>query len=141
VLGWSEKLDTVWPRSEFDDRWELLPAGSMPVDEFLHSLDLFVYEVRPELSESWGRAVVEAMLCGAVPLVPADPRHHLHRLVPHGEAGFHCACREDFGHYARLLETDIALRDRMSRAARRFAEQQLCNVSDHLSRWRMVFED
>jgi glycosyltransferase involved in cell wall biosynthesis len=83
--------------------------------------------------------VVEAMLCGVIPLIPADPRHHLHLLVPHGTAGFHCASREEFGHYARLLEEDRELRVRMAREARRHAEEVLCCAEEHLEQWRMVF--
>ena len=139
VLGWSEQLDGIWPRERFDDRWELLAAGSVEVAEFLQGVDLLVYDVHPELSESWGRAVVEAMLCGVIPLIPADPRHHLHLLVPHGTAGFHCASREEFGHYARLLEEDRELRVRMAREARRHAEEVLCCAEEHLEQWRTVF--
>ena len=139
VMGWGGKLLERWPRERFDERWELLPPRAEPVPAFLHSLDLFVYDLSPRCRESWGRAVVEAMLTGVVPLIPADKRHHLHALVPHGEAGFHCANQAEFGHYARLLERDEKLRLQMSRRAREWAETRLCNAAEHLALWRRVF--
>ncbi len=139
VMGWGGKIAEQWPRKRFDGRWELLPPCAEPTAAFLQSLDLFVYELGASCCESWGRAVVEAMLTGAVPLVPADRRHHLHALVPHGQAGFHCATRAEFGHYARRLEADDALRLKMSRQARAWAEKKLCNTEEHRERWRRLF--
>lgn len=141
VLGWSAQMTALWENHAWDDRWELLPAGSVPVVDFLNTVDLLVYEVGPRFRESWGRAVVEAMLCGVVPLVPAGPEHHLEQLVPHGMGGFVCNGREDFGTYARQLQDDPALLQRMSLGAREWASQVLCRASDHLALWHRVFQE
>ena len=111
----------------------------MPAAAFLDGIDVLVYDTSVRFSESWGRAVVEAMLSGAVPLVPADPRHHLHQLVPHGAAGFHCATRADFTRYARLLQTDASRLAEMSAYARKWAVGRLCDAQDHRARWNDVF--
>ena len=103
-------------RALFDGRWELFPTAAMPSAAFLDGIDVLVYDTSERFAESWGRAVVEAMLTGAVPLVPADPRHHLHQLVPHGVAGFHCATRADFARYARELQGDAGRLAEMSGA-------------------------
>lgn len=139
IMGWSDELSRRWTGHTFDGRWEILPTAALPTAAFLDGIDVLVYETSPRFSESWGRAVVEAMLTGAVPLVPADPRHHLHRLVPHGEAGFHCATRADFSRYARLLQADAARLAEMSACAREWAVGRLCRVDDHLARWNHVF--
>jgi len=139
VMAWDKELARRWNGHDFDERWEFLSMMAERPANFLQSLDLFVYELGPKFNERWGRSTVEAMLTGAVPLVPADRRHHLHALVPHGEAGFHCDSQEEFGHYARLLEEDPVLRLRMSRRAREWAETKLCNADEHRALWRRVF--
>lgn len=141
VMAWSDQLRDRWQGHPFDARWEFLNAAAEPTVDFLHSLDVLVYDLSPRLRESWGRAVVEAMLTGAVPLVPAGSRHHLENLVPHGIGGFHCHGPEDFGRYARLLQDDPSLLSRMSLAARDWAETRLCNEEEHLALWRKVFSE
>ena len=157
VMAWSEELSARWPgmegaggsgggtaagsrRSMGAVRWELLRAMEEEPAAFLRSLDLFVYELGPRCRESWGRAAVEAMLCGAVPLVPRGGGHHLEHLVRHGVAGFLCADRGEFAEYARLLQDDAARRFQMSRAARDWAAGELCDAERHRRMWREVFE-
>jgi glycosyltransferase involved in cell wall biosynthesis len=138
VMGWGRALQECWSEHHFDSRWELLE----PQDDtagFLQSLDLFVYEVGHQCRESWGRVVVEAMLTGAVPLVPAGGRHHLESLVQHQKTGFICQSRADYARFAQYLEQHPVKRHRIARAARAFAVRYLCNVSTHLRRWDKVF--
>lgn len=139
VLGWSGQVQSRWPSHHFDNRWELLPPGAEPTLDFLHSLDIMIHDVSPRLRESWGRSTVEAMLTGAVPLVPRGGGHHLEHLVPHGIGGFHCEDRKDFAHYARMLQDDAGLLRRMSLGAHEWAAHNLCRQEDHLERWRRVF--
>lgn len=115
--------------------WDLLPPGAEEVTAFLHSLDVYVYDTGPGLRESWGRAVVEAMLTGLPVLIPADRRHHLHELVPHGVAGFHCTTRADWEQAMHCL-TDPKTRERMGRAAAAYARRVLCNAEEHRAAWR-----
>lgn len=140
VMGWSDDLARRWAGHRFDDRWELLPTAAVPAAGFLDGLDLLVYDTSSRFSESWGRAVVEAMLSGVVPLVPADPRHHLHRLVPHKHAGFQCGTPSDFRRYARRLQGDADLLAGMSARAREWAVHHLCRHDEHLGRWRELVE-
>ena len=141
VMGWSAELSRKWESHIFDSRWRLLPEAWQPQVEFLHSLDVFVYSLGPRFKESWGRAVVEAMLTGAVPLVPASHEHHLRNLVTHGVSGFLCESAEDYGRYARLLQDDPALRKRMSFEARRDAVERLCNAGEHRAAWKSALAD
>lgn len=136
VMAWSGELAKVYARHLFDARWDLLTKGAESQVEFLHSLDLFVYSLGPNFRESWGRSTVEAMLTGAVPLVPRGGGHHLENLVPHAEAGFLCAGLEDYREHVARLRKDVALRKKLSRAARRHAEHELCNCTEHLRVWQ-----
>src|ERR1043166_1241811 len=110
VMAWSEELTRVFAAERFRGRWELLHKEAESQVEFLHSLDLFVYDLGPRFSESWGRAVVEAMLTGAVPLVTGAPRHHLRELVPYGVGGFLCTTPEEWRECAQRLREDESLR-------------------------------
>lgn len=139
VMAWSEQLARQWTGHSFDSRWELLPALAESPSSFLQSLDLFVYSLHPVCRESWGRVAAEAMLSGAVALLPADESHHLRQLIAHGETGFLCGDAAEFGTYARLLEADLELRRRVARAARRAAELRFCDTAAHLGQWRRVF--
>lgn len=155
VMAWSEALAARWPeldhvrkkklerrtalsKRRHGMRWDLLPAMAEEPAAFLRSLDVFVYELGPHCRESWGRSTVEAMLCGAVPLVPRGGGHHLEHLVRHGVAGFLCADRGEFAEYARLLQEDAPRRFQMSRQAREWAEHELCNADRHRRMWREV---
>jgi glycosyltransferase involved in cell wall biosynthesis len=139
VRGWSPALAARWAHHRFDARWELCPVTEENPSEFLQSLDLFVYSLGPRARESWGRSVVEAMLCGAVPLVPRDGSGHLPRLVPDGRAGFVCADANEFGRRARWLERHPKVLREMSQAASAWARRRLCDAAEHREVWRRVF--
>jgi hypothetical protein len=50
--------------------WTVYPFGSRPVGEFLDELDFWVYVHGPELYESFGMAIVEALAAGLVVVLP-----------------------------------------------------------------------
>ena len=153
VLGWSDALTEKFAWYDFEKgkvrhrsaampwagsgavTWELLPPGAEDVTAFLHSLDYYHYDTGPGLSESWGRAVVEAMLTGLPVLIPADRRHHLHALVPDKVAGFHCTTPADW-HAAVHSLTDPETRRRMAHAAADHARRVLCHADEHRAAWR-----
>ena len=139
VMGWSDQLSERWCEHDFDTRWELLPTAAEPVGNFLNSLDVLVYNLSPRFRESWGRAVVEAMLSGVAPIVPAGGGHHLEHLVQHGVSGFLCENAAEFGHWARALQDDRALLARLSAGARADACERHCRAGSHLRLWRRVF--
>ena len=141
VMAWSEEMGREHPKERFRGTWDLLPKETETQLDFLHALDLFVYDLREDFTESWGRAVVEAMLTGAVPLVTAHPRHHLKHLVPQGVGGFLCSTKAEWREHAQRLQADDSLRKKMAKAAREFAVEELCNARKHRAAWREVFED
>lgn len=50
--------------------WDVRDFGSMPVDEYLAELDVFVYYPNSSLVEGFGRTIVEAMLAGVPVILP-----------------------------------------------------------------------
>ncbi|MGC0250365.1 glycosyltransferase [Pseudactinotalea sp. Z1748] len=53
--------------------WSILPEGSVPVKEFLQSLDVVIYLDDPGAYEAFGRVLLESAASGA--LVIASPKH------------------------------------------------------------------
>jgi hypothetical protein len=134
VMAWDKRLAEKYRWHKFDHRWELLPEVGQPQVEFLHSLDLFVYPLGHYFTESWGRSTVEAMLTGCIPLVP--PGHHLDHLIKHGHSGFICHDFQEYKEHAHRLYFDLPYRQRMAKQCRRYAEEHICNRTDHLRVWK-----
>jgi hypothetical protein len=140
VMGWSETLRDRWCEHEFDERWELLAPNAEPAAAFLNSLDVFLYGLSPRFCESWGRAIVEAMLTGAVPVVPRGGGHHIERLLKHGVSGFLYETASNASTYTRMLRNDPGLLRALSQAAHDHAVGIHCRAESHLALWRSVFD-
>jgi glycosyltransferase involved in cell wall biosynthesis len=134
VMAWDEILGRKYRWHVFDQRWHLFKPNQVGAAEFLGHLDLFVYSLGPLFRESWGRAVVEAMLSGVPPLVPAG--HFFDQLLVHEESGFICENADQYADYIRQLRADATLRARVARQARRHAETALCDRAAHRALWR-----
>ena len=139
VMAWSRRLEEKYRWHSFDERWELLSPLAESQLDFLRTLDLFVYPLGHDVIESWGRSTVEAMLTGAIPLVPVG--HNFARLVVDEETGFIC---NDFGDYqrnAQRLSNDREYRKAMSRACHEHAVNNICNREEHLRVWLEALDE
>jgi UDP:flavonoid glycosyltransferase YjiC (YdhE family) len=56
------------------DTWEILPFGSVRPNEFLRTIDYFVYFHDSNLVEAFGRTILEAMASGVPVIIPASFR-------------------------------------------------------------------
>lgn len=137
VMAWGRQLAEKYRWHRFDQRWELLGPAAVPAAEFLQSLDLFVYPLGHGFTESWGRSTVEAMLTGAVPLVP--PGHHIDQLILDGCTGFFCDDFMAYHEHAHRLRRDVALRRRISRQCHEHAVAELCREDEHRRQWMEIF--
>ena len=133
VMAWSKEVAKQYRWHRFGPEWELLSANKEPAREFLYSLDLFLYPIGHQIKESWGRAVVEAMLTGCVPVVPAG--HQFHKLLVHGESGFICQEYREYKACVRELYADHPFRSRLSRQCAERARARLCNPEEHRGTW------
>lgn len=133
VMAWDAQLAKKYRWHHFDDRWELLPSERETQVDFLNSLDLFIYPLGHTFQESWGRSTVEAMLTGAVPLVPRG--HHFENLIAHGVSGFLCGDFSEWKENAHRLQADADYRQRLSRQCRDHAVSRLCNAEEHRQLW------
>jgi glycosyltransferase involved in cell wall biosynthesis len=133
VMAWNGELDKQDRWHRFGPQWELLPANRELAARFLGSLDVFLYPLGHRVKESWGRAVVEAMLTGAVPVVPVG--HHFEKLITHGESGFVCREYREYRDVVRRLHEDAPWRRQMSRQAADHARDRICNAEEHRRVW------
>ncbi|MGO8675119.1 MAG: glycosyltransferase [Limisphaerales bacterium] len=133
VMAWSADLQKQYRWHRFGPEWELLAANKQSALSFLYSLDVFLYPLGHRVKESWGRAVVEAMLTGCVPVVPAG--HQFDKLLVHGESGFICRGFHEFKACVRELYENYPFRQKISRQGAEHARQQLCNPEEHRRIW------
>lgn len=132
VMAWSQRLANKYRWHSFDERWDLLTENEENAVSFLQSLDLFVYTLGHEFTESWGRSTVEAMLTGAIPLVPDG--HHFRSLVIDGETGFICKDFREFQTHAHQILDNPKLRLQLSEACREHAVQ-MNDAETHKQVW------
>lgn len=70
VMGWSQDLARTYDWFKFSDRWKLLGTNASDTQEFLESIDVFLYNCNSEFTENQSRAVVEAQLTGCPVVAP-----------------------------------------------------------------------
>lgn len=133
VMAWNPEVARQYRWHRFGPEWELLPENRESARGFLNSLDLFVYPLGHRVQESWGRAAVEAMLTGCVPVVPAG--HQFHQLMVSGESGFICHEFAMWRDCVQELYRNHPLRLKLSRQAAAHAREHLCNPEHHRQRW------
>lgn len=138
VMAWSNDLRIKYRWHVFDDRWDLLEANQETQLDFLQSLDLFIYPLGHRFTESWGRSTVEAMLTGAIPIVPSG--HNFNNLIEHGVSGFILDDFQDVKSEAQRLYRDNEYRKRMSRQCANYAREKICDREHHLKIWKEALD-
>jgi hypothetical protein len=68
ILGGADAA--VHVLGELPEQWEVLPFGAVSAQEFLAGLDAFVYFHHPDLTEAFGRTILEAIAAGVPAVVP-----------------------------------------------------------------------
>ena len=133
VMAWNDSLSQAFSWHKFGPEWDLIPARRETAVAFLHSLNAFVYPLGHRVHESWGRSTVEAMLTGAIPVVPTG--HQFHNLMTHRESGYICETFEDFRNAVAELHDDHSHYTRMAHATAEHAREELCNPRTHRELW------
>ena len=104
----------------------LLPAGCMPAEQFLATLDVFYYRTGEHV-ETFGRVVFEAMACGLPVVCHAYGGYADH--IRHGENGFLFESTEQARRILAELKADPALRARIGCSARATVEQMFSEAA------------
>ena len=124
ILGGAEAAAELL--GEMPEQWEVLPFGSVTAQEFLGSLDAFVYFHHPDLTEAFGRTILEAIAAG----VPAVVPDHFEPLF--GDACLY-ATPDTAIDTVRTLVADPQARQRHVDRARALAEQRFGHAA-HVAR-------
>jgi glycosyltransferase involved in cell wall biosynthesis len=95
---------------------DLLPAGSVPAEQFLRTLDIFFYQTDPSWTEVYGRVVAEAMGCGLPCVAGAGGGYEA--LIETGENGFIFSSQNEAIEILERLVADPELRARIGSNAR-----------------------
>jgi|LauGreSuBDMM15SN_2_FD.fasta_scaffold03084_4 hypothetical protein len=133
VMGWDAKCAAKFNWFEFGPRWTLLTMNAKPVVDFLAEIDFFVYSTDRKLHESWGRAVVESMLTGCIPLLPTG--HAFEEFITIGESGYICFDATEYRSILSMLYQDVGVRNAVSRRAAEVARDVICSPSKHSEIW------
>jgi hypothetical protein len=106
--------------------WDVHGFGALPVRDFLHSLDVYVYFTASTYTEAFGRAPLEALAVGLPTIMSPDFRELF------GEAAIYC---EPEGVHAELerLRTDAGYYAECSRRASEYVSRHF-DFGAHLSR-------
>jgi glycosyltransferase involved in cell wall biosynthesis len=70
VMGWSHELAKKYDWFKFSDKWKFLGTNALGTQEFLESIDVFLYNCNSEFIENQSRAVIEAQLTGCPVVAP-----------------------------------------------------------------------
>jgi len=115
ILGGADAVVDVL--GEVPEHWEVLPFGSITAQEFLAGLDAFVYFHHPDLTEAFGRTILEAIAAG----VPAVVAAHFEPLF--GEACLYATPDTAITTVSELV-ADPAAREQHVQRARDIAERR-----------------
>lgn len=132
IQAWSQELAKMFGWHNFDSRWQFQNPNQQSAAEFLSGLHVFFYPLGHIFTESWGRSTVEAMLTGAVPVVPAG--HNFRDFIPSQEFG---CVYENLGEAIEYIETlyhDGVRRRCVSKASSMFA-RDFCAIGRHKEIW------
>jgi len=116
---------------------EVLAAGSVAAQDFLQSLDAFIYRTDPAWREAAGRVVVEAMGCGLPAVLGRSGGYR--ELIEHGRNGFLFDTHRDALRCLDALRADPDLARKIGAAARgtvieRFGRAHLDSVREFFLR-------
>ena len=70
VMGWDNHLNDKYSWFDFDSRWTKLKPNELPTQEFLDSIDIFLYNCNYRFIENQSRAIIEAQLTGCPIVAP-----------------------------------------------------------------------
>ncbi|WP_433369179.1 glycosyl transferase [Actinoplanes sp. CA-142083] len=108
------------------DNWDVVPFGAESPEEFLRTIDFFVYFHDPDLVEAFGRTILEAMASG-VPVIIGE-----HFRPTFADAALY-GTPADVPGLVRSLYADPARYRAVASRAREFAERRYGHQS-HLAR-------
>lgn len=135
VMGWSDKLDKKYSWFGRSERWEMLKSNAEKTQDFLSSLDVFLYNCNHKFVENQSRAIVEAQLTGC-PVV-APNKWNFPNMIWSQRTGFLWNDLEEAREACREI-SDPDTRRKMGRLASECTRDIWCDARAARKKWDAV---
>jgi glycosyltransferase involved in cell wall biosynthesis len=136
-MGWNDKLKNKYSWFKFDEKFELLPADSENILEFLSQLDLYVFTCHHNYIENQSRAIIEAQLMGIPCIVPNEG--NFPNMIWHGRNGYLYNNNEECYKYILNLYEDKDLLKLMKKNSRKLTKLIWCDKNTQIAYWEKIF--
>lgn len=108
---------------------ELLPAGAERAEDFLRTLDCFIYRTSPEWVEPFGRVIMEAM-CSGLPVL-CSGLGGFNEVIQHGVNGIIFSNNDEAIENILMLRTSSSMYATLASAARETCERLYSDKALH----------
>lgn len=139
VMGISKEFRDYFSWYNFENGlWDLIEPNGETINNFLSSLDCYVYNSHYKFTETQCRATIESMLLG-IPVIAPHKDNFINQIWQ-GKTGFLCQTYEEVRGYAKLLEKNPDFRLEMGELARITSKRIWSNSERHLEIWGDLFK-
>lgn len=135
IMGWSGELTGKYGWFDFGDKWEILNSNQERTQDFLASIDVFLYNCNHRFIENQSRAIVEAQLTG-LPVV-APNKWNFPNMIWDQRTGFLCSKLSEIKDALSDL-THPDFRKKMGRMASECARQIWCDSDAAKRKWNSL---
>lgn len=135
IMGWGPRQEKKYTWFGFSGRWEKFGVNALPTQDFLHSIDVFLYNCNHKFIENQSRAIVEAQLTG-LPVI-APNKWNFPNMIWSQRTGFLWDDLEE-ARDACLQISDRETRIKMGRIANDCARDIWCDARAARRKWEAV---
>lgn len=137
VMGINHTFKRRFQSFNFSDKWDLLKVGSENTNDFLSSLDCYVYNAHHTFIETHCRATVEAMLM-EIPVI-APNKINFSNQIWHSKSGFLWNNYEECQNHCKYLEKNFNARKYIGKFGRQISKFLWCDKERHQYLWNQLF--
>jgi glycosyltransferase involved in cell wall biosynthesis len=138
VMGVNQTFRKRFENFNFSTRWELLKPCEENVNDFLSSLDIYVYDAHESFIETHCRATVEAMLLEIPVVAPNKP--NFKKQIVNGINGFLWNSYSECQNYCELLQKNKKVKNQIAKSGRIISEKLWCNKELNLKLWNNILK-
>lgn len=134
ILGWSKNLEEKYNWYEFDTRWKMYTENQVSTQDWLSTIDIFLYNCNHRFIENQSRSVIEAQLSGCPVIAPR--RWNFPNMID-GKYGCLYENLEQAINFAKDM-TDLKLREKTGKMASDYTRETWCNKNKQKDKWGKV---
>jgi glycosyltransferase involved in cell wall biosynthesis len=135
VMGWNNDLSKRYGWFKFSDKWTLMRTNEVPTQQYLESIDVFLYNCNHRFIENQSRAVIESQLTGC-PIV-APNKWNFPNMVWNQRTGFLWEDLDELRSAMRDL-SNYDFRTKMGRLANECTRDIWCDTASAKRKWDAV---